>query len=160
MLPKHFRQWAWLRESDHLIVLNENQGVCRAGIRRDDLALADPPVYVTYDDGPWTLCAPSVSDYLAGALAYEAVLVAPFAPEHFYWLTEEELDWLAQRLSQCPFQLVNWLQEGMRLSFYRNAPDNLAFVMDNGDLQLYYGAASQSVYDQLAAVLGAVGEPV
>lgn len=34
MLPEHFRKWEWLREPDYLILLNENQGVCRAGIRR------------------------------------------------------------------------------------------------------------------------------
>ena len=43
MLPEHFQKWEWLREPDYLILLNENQGVCQAGIRREDLMLPDPP---------------------------------------------------------------------------------------------------------------------
>ena len=52
--PKDFDKWIWLRDSDYLIILNENQGCCRAGIRRRDLTKADPPVYVTADDRKWT----------------------------------------------------------------------------------------------------------
>ena len=37
LLPEHFKKWKWTQKSDHMILLNENQGVCRAGIKREDL---------------------------------------------------------------------------------------------------------------------------
>lgn len=58
ILPEHFQKWEWLWEPEYLILLNENQGVCRAGIRREDLMLPDPPVYVTEDDKNWTFARP------------------------------------------------------------------------------------------------------
>lgn len=73
MLPEDFKRWEWLRKSDHLILLNENQRVCSAGIRREDLKLPDPPVYFTEDDRNWIMCAPSVSEFLLAALAYEGI---------------------------------------------------------------------------------------
>ena len=42
MLPEHFQKWEWLREPDYLILLNENQGVCQAGIRREGFDAAGP----------------------------------------------------------------------------------------------------------------------
>ena len=53
--------------------------------------LPDPPVYVTEDDKNWTLCAPTTSEFLSAALAYECVFTFECNPEEFYWLTEEEL---------------------------------------------------------------------
>ncbi len=57
ILPEHYSKWTWPGESQYLILLNENQGVCRAGIRREDLSLPDPPVYTQMeeDDHPGVL---------------------------------------------------------------------------------------------------------
>jgi len=92
MRPENFRKWAWLQTSDHMILLNENQGVCRAGIRRKDLILPDPPVYSTADDKTWVICAPTTSEFLAAALAYESAFTFSYNPEEFYWLTDEEME--------------------------------------------------------------------
>ncbi len=35
--PEDFDKWDWLKDSDYLVILMENQGCCRAGIRRKDL---------------------------------------------------------------------------------------------------------------------------
>lgn len=89
ILPKHFPKWSWLTESDCLTLLNENQGVCHAGIKRKDLSLPDPPVYTTDDDKNWVLCSQTTSEFLTAALAYEAVFSFEYCPEEFYWITEE-----------------------------------------------------------------------
>ena len=46
ILPEHFEKYPWLNDSECLIIMNENQGVCQAGIRKEDLRKQDPPVYV------------------------------------------------------------------------------------------------------------------
>lgn len=160
LLPEHFQTWGWLQEAEHLFLLNENQGVCRALIRREDLTLPDPPVYSTEDDEHWELCAPSASAFLAAALAYEASFTFPHSPEEFLWLDEEDLELLPTRLTQLPLSLQNWLGE-MQVTLYQNAPDNLAAVTgDEESASLLYGAVSEASYHKLEAALEDIGEPM
>lgn len=98
--------------------------------------LPDPPVYVTEDDKNWTLCAPTTSDFLSAALAYEGVFTFEYNPEEFYWLTETELGLIQSRLTKLPFEITNWLC-GMRITLYSNEPDNMVAVMDCGDWELH-----------------------
>ena len=160
--PKDFDKWDWLRDGDYLVILIENQGCCRAGIRREDLTKADPPVYVAADkinDLKWTLCAGTLSGFLQAALAYEAVFACPFQGEDFmYWLTEEELETVRSGLEKQPFGLYGWLE--MDMSFYSNASDNMAVIMDCGDLEVLYGAASEAGYKKRMEVMEGIGEPL
>ena len=160
--PEDFEKWDWLRDGDYLVILIENQGCCRAGIRRKDLAKADPPVYVAADkinDLKWTLCAGTLNGFLQAALAYEAVFACPFQGEDFmYWLTEEELETFQSGLEKQPFGLYGWLE--MDISFYSNASDNMAVVMDCGDLEVLYGAASETGYKKLMEVMQDLGEAI
>ena len=157
--PEHREKWAWLQESSHFILLNENQGVCRAGIRRSDMTLSDPPVYVTMDDTAWKLCASTTSEFLAAALAYEAVFAFDHCSENIYWLSEEDLSVVQSRLTKLPFVLQNWMVP--TITCYNNAPDNLAVVLDfGGEYQMLYGGATVESYNKLQSVLIDLGEPV
>ncbi len=160
--PEDFEKWDWLRDSDYLVILIENQGCCRAGIRRKDLGKTEPPVYVTadeVDDCKWTLCTGTLSEFLQAALAYEAVFTFPFHGEELmYWLTEEEMVTIRSDLEKQPFGLHGWL--GMDMSFYSNAFDNIVVVMDCGDLEMLYGAASEAGYKKLMEVMEGLGEAI
>lgn len=164
MLPEHFRKWDWLRDSDYLILLDENQGVCQAGIRRSDLEQPDPPVYVSMDREEWELCAPTTSEFLQAALFYEAAFACEFAPEDFYFLTEEDFELLQSRLEQQPYELHNWIGD-VGISIYSNAADNVAALMIVGeeygerDIQMLYGASTKEGYEKIRAALEDVGEP-
>ena len=160
--PGDFNKWDWLRDSDYLVILIENQGCCRAGIRRKDLGKTDPPVYVAADeadDRKWTLCTGTLSGFLQAALAYEAAFAFPFHGEELmYWLTEEELETIRSGLEKQPFGLHGWL--GMDKSFYSNASDNMVVVMDCGDLEALYGSASETGYQKLMEVMEGLGEAI
>ena len=155
--PEEFRKWDWLKNNDYLILLNENQGCCRAGIRRSDLEEADPPVYVATDNQNWTLCAGTVSEFLQAALAYEAVFAFPCSEEDFlFWITKEEQEMIQSKLEKKPYMLHGWVD--MDMSFYSNAPDNMVVIMDCGDLEVIYGAASEESYKKLMEVMEGIGE--
>ena len=67
----------------------------------------------------------------------------PFYKEGLaYWLTEEELETVQSSLEKQPFGFHGWL--GMDMSFYSNASDNMAVIMDCGDLEDLCGAASEA----------------
>ena len=162
LLPEDYQKWGWLTESDHLFLFCENQGVCRSGIRREDLALPDPPVYTQMeDDDPWELSAPTVSEFLEAALTYEAVWRLEYSPKDyfFYWLTDEELETVRTKLTQRPVTLRNWME--YELAFYSNRPDNLVVVMDvGGQYQCFYGGATEESYAALMEVMEGLGEPM
>lgn len=155
--PEMFRKQERLRDSNYLILLIENQGCCRAGIRISDLLEEEPPVYVTFNERVWTLCAESVSEFLQAALAYEAIFEFPYQPEEFlFWFTKEELETVQSGLNKMPFELHGWCHADM--SFYNSAPDHMVAVMDCGDLQVLYGAASEESYQKLMTVMEGLGE--
>ena len=158
--PEDFRRWEHLRQSDHLLLLCENQGVCRAEIRREDLSLPDPPVYTQMEDNdPWLLSAPAVSEFLEAALLYESVWRLKYSPAEFYWLTDEELAAVQPKLIKHPAVLRNWIE--MEITCYSSRPDNLLAVMDVGDqYQTLYGGATEESCAALLEVMEGLGEPV
>ena len=160
--PEHYKKWSWLGKSGYLIILDENQGVCRAGIRPEDAAEPDPPVYVTYDDKSSSLCAGSVSEFLAAALAYEAVFTFDeYAPEDFiYWLSEEDYAVIKGKLTKLPFEMHNWAG-AESICFYNSALGNIAAVMEcGGEYQLLCGASDGNAYEALMSVIEGIGEPL
>lgn len=158
--PALYEKWDNLSEGDHLILLNENQGVCRSGIRKTDLALPDPPVYTRMDEGdPWLLSAPTTSEFLEAALLYESVFQLEYSPEEYYWLTVEELETIQAKLTRYPIPLRNWMEYEM--TFYNSRPDNLLVIMDVGDqYQAIYGGTTQEGYAALLEVMEGLGEPI
>lgn len=163
MLPEHFTKYTWLDDPECLIILNEAQGVCQAGIRRADLTQSDPPVYVKTDDvktedNDWLLCASSTSEFLMVMLGYQAAFAMEFSPEEFYWITEDELSVIKEKLDKLPYEVHNWLYD-MSISLYSNAPDNIAAVMEcSGNLQVLYGANSEESSRKLMSVMDGIGE--
>ncbi len=160
VMPKEYEEKNYLKESEHLVLLIENQGVCSAGVLKQDLHEPDPPVYVTMDDKNWTLCADSVSDFLLAALCYECVFDLPYTTEDcFYEITPKEYSLIKRKLTPLPARIQDWLNFDILL--YQNAPDNIVVVLDcDDDLQMLYGAATKESFQRLMEVLDGVGEPL
>ncbi|MDE7416247.1 MAG: hypothetical protein K2N44_08100 [Lachnospiraceae bacterium] len=161
VLPEDYGMGECLQQTQYLILLVENQSVCHAGIRREDLSLPDPPVYCTDNNENWILCAPSTSAFLMAALAYEAVSGFEYSSEEFYWLTKEDVEFIKNRLTKFPYELISWIG-GMKVTLYQNESDNMVAVMECGDddFEMLYGAASEASYDRLKMILEGIGEPM
>ena len=158
--PEHFQRWKHLSQSDHFPLLCENQGVCRAEIRREDLSLPDPPVYTQMeDDGPWLLSAPAASEFLEAALTYEAIWQLKYSVKEYHWLTGGELAVVQAKLNKRPCALKNWMD--LEITFYSSRPDNLVVVMDADDhYEALYGGVTEESYAALLKVMEGLGEPV
>lgn len=161
VLPEHYQKREWLRHPDYMILLNEAQYVCCAGIRKEDLHLPDPPVYVMQGEENWVLCAPTTSEFLNAALTYESVYTFPYSPEEFYLLTKEEVELINTRLTKLPYEMTNWIG-GVHITLFQNEKDNLAAIMDCGDgmPDMLYGAASEASYEKIQLALCGIGEPM
>ncbi|MCI8423176.1 MAG: hypothetical protein HFF50_06565 [Lawsonibacter sp.] len=161
VFPTHYAKWTWLEEIDALVLLNENQSVGQACVRRTDLALPDPPVYLWIGpDGPWELSSPTFSAFLEAALTYEAVWQLPCSPEEIFELSEADRKVVQTRLTRRPTVLKNWFFS--EVTFYSSRPDNLVVVMDmgNGEYQATYGGATKESYTALLEVMEGLGAPI
>jgi len=163
MSPEKFKKCGWLKDDTQtggmFVILNENQGVCQAGVRKEDLSLADPPVYNFYCD-ELKPCAPSVSEFLVAALVYEAVFSFDECSEDFYYLEEKDMDILKSRLDKLPLEIQSWVGD-MKITMYSNAPDNLVTVMEcDGEYNICYGAVTKASFDHLSEAIEDIGEPL
>lgn len=160
LLPEDFKRSERLRASESLLLLSENQGVFLAGIRREDLDMDDPPVYLTEDGKEWKLCADSTTEFMYAMMAYEAVFSYKYSPEEFYWITENELAMLEKNLTKLPYEMRGWF--GDRILLFSNAEDNMVEIMDcgGGDLQMLFGAATEESYLEIMDVVEGMGEPI
>ena len=160
LLPEDFKRSEQFQKSECLILLCENQGVYLAGIRRENLDMDDPPVYLTENCKEWKLCADSTTEFLYAMTAYEAVFSYEYFPEEFYFITEKELAELEKKLTKLPYEIRGWF--GDRILLFSNAPDNMVQVMDcgGGDLQMLFGAATEDSYLELMDVVEGMGEPI
>lgn len=158
-LPEEYELWSWLSEKDYLILLNENQGCCQAGIRKEDLTLPDPPVYEFVNDEAGEMIAPSVSDFLEAALLYEGSWLLDYSEETFFDLSDADMAVIREKLAKRPAALKHWME--MEVTFYSSRPDNLVVIMDVGDqYQTLYGAATEESYAALMEVMEGLGEPI
>lgn len=161
ILPEDYGLGECLRQTEYMIIFDENQSVCHAGICKKDLCLPDPPVYSTEDGQDWVLCAPTTSGFLAAALAYEAVFYFEYGSEEFYQLTQKDMDLVRSKLTKFPYEMANWII-GIKITLYQSEIDNMVAVMECGedDFQMIYGAAGEASYNRLQTILDGIGEPI
>lgn len=165
IMPGDYFKYAWTENFDGgIILLNENQGVCQAYIRKQDLLLPDPPVYMWFDESEEPcLCASSVSEFLMAASAYEAAFTFEYNPEDFYCVFYDDIDEFESRLNKYPFKM-KWISD-IEITFYYNDPGNLIAALycesaEDDILQLIYGAVNEEAYKKLEKAIEDICEPL
>lgn len=165
IMPCDYFKYAWTEDFDGgIILLEENQGVCQAYIRKQDLSLPDPPVYLWLGEHEEpSLCASSASEFLMAASAYEAAFTLEYSPEDFYYLSYEDLEEFESRLKKYPFKM-QWISREIEITFYSNDPGNLVAALGGGSaeddgIQLIYGAVNKEAYKKLEEAVDGICEP-
>ncbi|MCH5203719.1 MAG: hypothetical protein J1F03_03170 [Oscillospiraceae bacterium] len=149
-----------LLDKDYIIIFNENQGVCQAGIKKSDAALPDPPVYTSVDDGEWKLSCPRVSDFLIAMFGYQASICLEFSPEEFYFITQEEKEKIERLFKKCEQHFDNWLYD-WNITLYGDNNNGRIALMDNGgDIQMNYAANTEEEFIRMQKLLDGIGEPI
>lgn len=166
IMPKDYFTPGWMENFDGgIIILNENQSVCQAYVRRQDLSQPDPPVYLWLGENEEPcLSAPSVSVFLMAASAYEAAFTFEYTPEDFYFVLNDDIDEFESRLGKYPFKM-QWISNDIEIMFYSNDPGNLVAALycgsaEDDGLQLVYGAVNEEAYNKLEEALDGVCEPL
>lgn len=157
--PSDYRKWTWLQKSEDFIILNENQGVCHAFIKKEDFGKPNPPVYVRWFgvDEPPRICANSVDEFVKSFLVYEGSFGVPYFSEDFYFISEEEFDFIVNNFKEHNFKAENWMTDG-EMRFFYDTPDSVICVFVDC-LQMHFGARNKETFDKLENILGGMGEP-
>ncbi len=158
MLPDRFES----SKSDYIIFFNENQGVCQAGVKKSDVSLPDPPVYVSAGGGEWKESAASVSEFLIAMYGYQAGICLPFNTEEFYWITPEEKEKIEQIFTKRPEHFHNWLYE-WNITVYGDNNEGRIALMENDEedaIQMQYSANTEREFRRMNGYLDSIGEAI
>ncbi len=160
LFPAYYQKYTWMHSeecSEYLILMNENQGIYQLVIKREDLHMENPPVYVLDGAEILGICADTLSEFLMGMLLYQAILIMKYSPEDFFWYSEEDVECIRASMEKLPYELRNWYSD--TIEFYTNSEGNLLFLMCE-DYQCTYGANSKEAYEKLLTVVVNLGESV
>ena len=158
ILPdRHSKLLAW----DYLVFFNENQGVCQAGIDKQDLQQPDPPVYTTEDGHTWVKAADRVSEFLIAMYGYQASICLPHNPEEFFWITPEEKQVIETRFPKRPQFIAHWIAHKITL-YGGDDCGRIALMEMEGDnsIQMNFAANNQKTYEQMQTLLKGIGEGI
>ena len=149
ILPAFYKHWKWLCDYKGLVIANENQGVCQAVINESDLEKENPPVYVITDgEEGGRLSTNSLDEFIKAFLVYSNA--------EFYFISEEEFEFIKSNLKEYDFKLTNWIVDGEIRLFY-DTPGSVVCVFAD-DLQMNYGAMTEEAFNRLEEIIGDFGE--
>ena len=176
MLEEFFRKWA---KSDELSDLNdeffmpypsednenyvfffaENQGAYYVAIRRKDLVLSDPPVYVAenHDYRKWLKMTDHLSEFFAAMLGYEASMCLKYRDEgEQYWLTRNEKARFERRFPKRPESVKSWF--GGRITLYNDSEESMISLLTyDGGYQMDFTANNQAELDRIMGIFKEIG---
>lgn len=155
----------WLKadSKDYYYLIDENQHCYQAGIRREDMALSDPPVYIVEPlQGDKTRevgkAEDSLSAFLMGMLLYEAALSAgPFKYfyEDFIWYEEDDIAKIDKRLQKYPYHVYNWYSD--RIDIYTMNEEALLYIMQGDEPNGTYSAKTEESLQKMGELIGEIG---
>ena len=158
ILPNRYEE---LVSEDYLVFFNENQGICHAGLKKEDAMLPDPPVYVQMDEEDWNLASDSVSDFLVAMYGYQASLCLEYSPEEFYFIEEEEKEIIEEKFPKRKEYIASWLDDFSVYLYGDNNSGRIALMEQEEDgIQMNYAANSQEEYDRMQEMLQDIGEAI
>ena len=157
-------KWLKCESKDYFYLLDENQHCYQMAIRREDMGLADPAVYVVEPLQDGTVrevgqAEESVSKFLMGMFLYEAALCAgPFEYyyEDFIWYSEADIIKLEKLLTKQPYHIYNWYSD--RIDIYTMNDEAVLYVMMTDEPQGTYAARSEAALQKMSELIGDIGE--
>ena len=152
--------WIKTGAKDYYYLIDENQHCYQAGIRREDMTLPDPPVYIVEPlQGDKTRevgkAEERLSAFLMGMFLYEAALSAgPFKYfyEDFIWFEEDDIAKIDTRLQKLPYHVYNWYSD--RIDIYTMNEEALLYIMQGDDRSGTYSAKTEEALKKIGEVIG------
>lgn len=160
---KYQRRWTWTKKSkEYFYLLNENQGVYQVAIRKSDMNLDNPPVYVVETSNDGTVheigqAESSLIAFMMGMLIYEAGLSSSeYGAEDFIWYEEEDINKIDGILKKYPYHVYNWYSD--RIDLYTSTGEEILFILQGDSPNGTYTAKTEEAYQTMDRLIGNLGE--
>lgn len=147
-------EFKYFTNNDYLIFYCENQRVCVWGIRKEDLDLPNPPVYMSWDEKTWELESENLFDFLLAMAYLQAVFGLEYGAETFRCITNEDLEFIRRNYENKKVTFKQWT---VGIEFYSNYDDSIIVVMGNCE-QMIYSSRNKEHFAEMDAVLSKIGE--
>ena len=158
------RKSNWIKNAptDYYYLIDENQHCYQAAIRREDMALPDPPVYIVEplngdDKREIGRAEDSLSAFLMGMFLYEAALSAgPFKYfyEDFIRYGEDDIAKIDTLLHKYPYHVYNWYSD--RIDIYTMNEEALLYIMQGDESNGTYCAKSEEALQRMKDLIGGI----
>ncbi|MGY3778272.1 hypothetical protein [Isobaculum melis] len=165
ILPTKYPSFLSDNYKDYMIFFNENQGVCQAGIRKDELSLFDPPVYVSsygVEGLVWHLSANTVTEFFITMYGYQASICLEYSSEEFYFIQPKEKEIISNRFIKQEGELKCWLSN--KIILYANDGNSRIALMEQlhleDSIQMNYAANNRESFDTMKQLLEDIGEAI
>lgn len=160
---KFQRRYTWTKNSkEYFYLLNENQGVYQVAIRKSDMNLDNPPVYVVETSNDGTVheigqAESSFTAFMMGMLIYEAGLSSfEYGAEDSIWYEEEDIKKIDGILNKYPYHVYNWYSN--RIDLYTSTGEEILFVLQGDSPNGTYTAKTEEAYQIMDRLIGDLGE--
>ncbi|MEC0090794.1 hypothetical protein [Paenibacillus macquariensis] len=144
--PKDFHQY---ENDDYLTFYLENQGACVWGIRREDVAVSNPPVYENYGREEWYQTSESLTEFLHAMAYFQAVISMEFSNEEYWQIDEQVVEGIKMMFSSK--QADSGLYTGVQ--FYGQAGEVIVVMNNRDEYLLIFSAEDEQRFDALHATL-------
>lgn len=139
---------------DYLIFYAENQYACVWGIRKDDLKLDNPSVFMSVDEIEWKKEFNSLFDFFISMANLQAVFSLPFNCGEYQFIEEKEFKIIKESFKKKEYQFVHWIG----IEFYGNFDNDVIAVMKNGIFfDLLYASGDKSQFEKINKTLFSLG---
>lgn len=146
-----------LLDEEYVIFFIENQGVCHAGIKKEECILDDPKVYVQMDQGEWELASEHVSEFLVPMFSYQASICLEYSPEEFYFITKEEKKLIEAHYQKRPEAMLSWLRHKVTMYGNNKCRISLMEAEDEEELSMVYVANDEEEFIKMQVVFEHIG---
>ncbi|MCM1298938.1 MAG: hypothetical protein NC203_04050 [Firmicutes bacterium] len=159
VLPDKYPSFFNAPNNEYIVFFNENQGVCRAAVKKSDVLLADPPVYTSTANG-WALSAPKLSDFLTAMFDYQASICLEYNPEEFFFISRQEkarIEKMFPKLGGFNCWLYDW-----SITVYGENGGRISLMEQEGeeDIQMNWAANNEEEFKRMSELLKDIGEPI
>ena len=87
-------------------------------LKKSDVSLIDPPVYINIDDNEWNLAADKLSDFMVAMYGYQASLCLEFNPEDIFLYQEKNKKDKKNDLQKRPETIKAWIDKDYEIILY------------------------------------------
>ena len=126
----------------YVIICSENQSVCFAGIRKEDLLQDNPPVFFTSDMENWEMGCNNLFNYLHG-FAY-VNLVCSLKYNGYFDLSDYGVNFIRNNFANKNIVLRNWWSNDGEIEFFGDYDDTI--MMLNAETSLFYASNNEKHY--------------